>query len=69
MFGSRFGLHLGRRAFVVLGLAVAAPALFLAGLGIFLTLRVARAIENESIRYNTYMSLQVGQAFEQELMA
>lgn len=69
MLGSRFNLQLSRRAFVILGLAIAAPALFLAGLGIFLTLRVARAIENESIRYNSYMALQVGEAFEQELMA
>src|SRR5437867_10191703 len=69
MRGSRFNLQLGRKAFVVLGLAIAAPALFLAGLGIFLTLRVARAIENESVRYNSYMALQVGEAFEQELMA
>jgi signal transduction histidine kinase len=68
MPGPRFNLQLGRRAFVILGLAVAAPALVLAGLGIFLTLRVARAIENESIRYNSYMALQVGEAFEQELM-
>ena len=69
MPGSRFSLQLSRRAFLILGLAIAAPALFLAGLGIFLTLRVAGAIENESTRYNTYMALQVGEAFEQELMA
>src|SRR2546428_13326878 len=69
MLGSRFSLHFSRRAVAILGLAVAAPALFLAGLGIFLTLRVARAIETESVRYNTYMALQVGEAFEQELMA
>src|SRR6267143_7102562 len=69
MLGSRFKLQLSRRAFLILGLAIAAPALFLAGLGIFLTLRVARAIENESTRYNSYMALQVGESFEQELMA
>jgi signal transduction histidine kinase len=69
MLGSRLNLHLSRRTVAVLGLAVAAPALFLAGLGIFLTLRVSGAIENESVRYNTYMALQVGEAFEQELMS
>ena len=69
MSGSRFNLTLSRRAVAIIGFAVAGPALFLAGLGIFLTLRVARAIENESIRYNNYMALQVGEAFEQELMA
>src|SRR2546426_9333599 len=69
MLGTRFSLHLSRRAAALVGLAVALPALFLAGLGIFLTLRVARAIENDSIRYDTYMALQVGEAFEQELMA
>src|SRR5262245_2917219 len=69
MLGSRFNLHLSRRTVALLGFAVAAPALFLAGLGIFLTLRVARAIENDSIRYDTYMALQVGESFEQELMA
>ncbi len=69
MLGTRFSLHLSRRAAALVGLAVALPALFLAGLGIFLTLRVARAIENDSIRYDTYIALQVGEAFEQELMA
>src|SRR5689334_2310120 len=69
MSGSPFSLLLTRRAVVILGAAVAVPALVLAGLGIFLTLRVAGAIENESLRYNSYMALQVGEAFEQELMA
>src|SRR6266850_6062537 len=69
MPGSRYNLMFSRRTALIIGLAVAGPALFLAGLGIFLTLRVARAIENESVRYNSYMALQVGEAFEQELMA
>src|SRR5258705_668015 len=69
MPGSPFSPPPPRRAVVILGAAVAAPALVLAGLGIFLTLRVAGAIENESLRYNSYMALQVGEAFEQELMA
>jgi signal transduction histidine kinase len=57
-----------RRVLVLFGLGVAVPAALLVTLGIFLTLRVARAIENESARYNAYMALQVGEAFEQELM-
>src|SRR6266536_877922 len=69
MLGTRFSLHLSRRAAALVGLAVALPALFLAGLGIFLTLRVARAIENDSIRYDTYIGREIGEALEQELMA
>jgi signal transduction histidine kinase len=58
----------GRRVLVLVGLGVGIPAALLVTLGIFLTLRIARAIENESARYNLYMALQVGDAFEQELM-
>jgi signal transduction histidine kinase len=61
--------HLSRRVLVVLGLGVAVPALLLAGLGIFLTLRISRSVEDENIRYNTYMAQQVVEAFEQELAA
>jgi len=58
-----------RRALSVIVLGVAVPALLLAAVGVFLTLRIARAIENETIRYNTYLAQQVAEAFEQELMA
>ena len=57
-----------RRVLVLMGLAVAIPALTLAALGVFLTLRIARAVEAESVKYNTYLSQQIAQAFEQELM-
>jgi signal transduction histidine kinase len=52
----------------LIGLGVAVPALLLACLGIFLTLRIARAVEDDSIRYNSYIGQQVVEAFEQELM-
>src|SRR4051812_38779942 len=58
-----------RRVLFVIGLGVAVPALILAGLGALLTLRIARAVQDESIKYNTYLSQQVSEAYEQELMA
>ncbi|OGF04770.1 MAG: hypothetical protein A2W00_00580 [Candidatus Eisenbacteria bacterium RBG_16_71_46] len=60
--------RLGRRVLVVLGLGVSLPALLLAVLGVYLTLRISRAVEEESTRYNTYLAQQVAQAFETELM-
>jgi signal transduction histidine kinase len=69
MAASRFSLRFSRRVLTVIGLGVALPALLLAGLGIHLTLQIARAVEDESARYNSYMALQVGEAFEQDLMA
>ncbi len=65
MSESRFS----RRVLIVLGLGVAVPALILAGLGVFLTLRIARVIDLESLKYNTYLSQQIAETFEQELMA
>src|SRR6058998_3123991 len=61
--------RLRRRALSVIGLGVALPASLLAGLGIYLTLRIASAIEDENVRYNSYMAQQVAEAFEQELLA
>lgn len=58
-----------RRVLVTLGLGVAVPALILAVIGILLTLRIARVVEDESVKYNTYISQQVAEAFEQELSA
>ncbi len=58
-----------RRVLLIISFGVAVPALILAGLGVFLTLRIARAVEAESIKYNTYLSQQIAEAFEQELMA
>src|SRR5207237_1206652 len=65
MSGSRFNL----RVLVVIGFGVAVPALILAALGVVLTLRIAHAVEDESVKYNAYRSQQVAEAFEQELMA
>src|SRR6185503_19491793 len=65
MAGSRFS----RRILVLLGLGVGVPALLLAVLGVFLTLRVSREVARESVHYNQYIASQVVEAFEQELMS
>ena len=57
-----------RRVLATIGLGVALPALLLAGLAIFLTYRIAQSVEEDSARYNGYIALQVGEAFEQELL-
>ena len=56
----------GKLALLIL--AVALPALILAGTGVWLTLRVARQVEAESARYNTYLAGKVIEAFERELV-
>ncbi len=66
---SRSNPRIGRRPLALIGLAVAVPAIFLVGLGIYLTLRIAQAVEEESARYNSYIALQVGETFERELLA
>jgi signal transduction histidine kinase len=67
------GLHVrfpgfSRRVIVIVGLGVGLPALLLAVLGVFLTLRIAREVERESAHYNAYIANQVVEAFERELM-
>jgi signal transduction histidine kinase len=57
-----------RRGLVVLSLAVTLPALVLAAIAVGLTLRISRAVEDESVRFNTYLAQLVAEAFEQELM-
>jgi len=59
---------MSRRVLALVGLGVALPAILLAGLGIYLTLRIARAVEEESTRYDSYIAAQVGEAFERELL-
>src|SRR5262249_35253456 len=59
----------GQRIVVILGLGVALPALVLAALGVFLTLRISTAVESQSLRYDHYMAQQVVEGFEQELLA
>jgi signal transduction histidine kinase len=63
-----FNLRVGRRVLWVIGLGVAIPALVLASLGVYLTLRIARAIDDESVRYDTYMAIQIGEAFQHALL-
>jgi signal transduction histidine kinase len=63
-----FNVHVSTRALVLVGLGVALPAILLAGLGIFLTLRIGHAVQEESARYDTYIALQVDEAFERELL-
>src|SRR5512146_1839681 len=58
-----------QRVLRIIGLGVALPALVLAGLAIYLTLRIADAVGVQSARYNTYVAEQVAQAFEEELLA
>ena len=57
-----------QRKLALLILAVALPALALAGTGVFLTLRVARQVEAESARYNAYLAEKVLESFERELI-
>jgi len=58
-----------RRALGVVAFGVALPAVLLAAVGIFLTLRISEAVQAQSVRYNLYMARQVAEAFEQELLA
>src|SRR5262245_21876696 len=58
-----------RRVIWIIGLGVALPAVLLATLGVFLTLRISQAVEAQSRRYNLYIAQQVALSFEQELMA
>ena len=57
-----------RGALFAAALGVAVPAALLAGTGIYLTLRIARAVETDTSRYNSYIGQQVAEAFEQELL-
>jgi signal transduction histidine kinase len=58
-----------QRVLRIIGLGVALPALVLALLGVYLTLRIADAVGLQSARYNTYAGEQIAQAFEEELLA
>lgn len=64
MISSRFN----RRVLLFIGFGVALPAMLLAGLGLFLTLRISEAVEDQAQRYDSYMSKQVAEAFEVELL-
>ena len=58
-----------RRVLGIIGLGVALPAALLAGLGVYLTLRISAAVHAQSVRYNLYIAQQVAASFEQELLA
>jgi len=58
-----------QRVVVIIGLGVALPALVLAALGIYLTIRISEAVESQSMRYNHYLAQQVVEGFEQELLS
>ena len=58
-----------RRVLGIIGLGVALPGALLAGLGVYLTVRISDAIHAQSKRYNLYIAQQVAEAYEQELLA
>jgi signal transduction histidine kinase len=65
MVATRFS----RRVLVFVGLGVALPALLLAGLGVFLTINISRAVEEQTQRYSLYMAKLVAEGYEQELLS
>jgi signal transduction histidine kinase len=52
----------------LIAVGVLVPALVLAGMATFLTLRTASAVEEESARYNRYVSHMLAQGYEQALL-
>ncbi|MBI1797295.1 MAG: HAMP domain-containing histidine kinase [Candidatus Eisenbacteria bacterium] len=58
-----------RRVLGILGLGVVLPATLLAGLGIYLTLRVSDVVRSQSARYDRYMAQQITEGFEVELLS
>ena len=60
MAAPSLGTRVSRRALILVGLGVALPAILLAALGIYLTLRIAHVVEDESARYNSYIALAGG---------
>lgn len=57
-----------KRVLAAVALGVALPAVILATLGIFLTMRIERSVRYDTVRYNSYLGQQVSEAFERELM-
>jgi signal transduction histidine kinase len=57
-----------RRVLGILGLGVVLPAALLAGLGVYLTLRISDAVTSQSVRYNRYMAQQISEGFEHDLL-
>ncbi|NOT33289.1 MAG: HAMP domain-containing histidine kinase [Candidatus Eisenbacteria bacterium] len=65
MFASRFS----RRVLILIGLGVTLPALVLAAVGALMTLRVSRALDAQTDRYNLYMARQTVEGLERELLS
>jgi signal transduction histidine kinase len=61
--------RLSRRVLGLVGLGVALPAVLLAGLGIYLTMRISDAVHAQSLRYNLYIADQISASYEQELLS
>lgn len=57
-----------RRVLLAIALGVGLPALLLALLGVYLTIRISQSLINDTVRYNSYLGQQVSQAYEEELM-
>jgi len=53
---------------VLIALGVMVPALLLAGIAVYLTVRTANAVESGSARYNRYISVMVAEGFKSELL-
>ena len=60
--------HFGRRGLIIVGFAVALPAVALAVMGGLLAVRIAREVHAESARYNAYLAEKVSESFERELL-
>jgi signal transduction histidine kinase len=61
--------RINRRVVAVIGLGVALPALLLGGWAILNTLRISQALDSQSQRYNSYISQQVADGYEKELLS
>jgi len=61
--------RINRRVVAVIGLGVALPALLLGGWAILNTLRISQALDSQSRRYNAYVSQQVADGYEKELLS
>ena len=58
-----------RRVLLAVLIAVALPAVLLAGLSVYLTERITRSVETTSATYHSYIGQQIAEAFETDLMA
>src|SRR5258705_3559559 len=61
--------RISRRVVAVIGLGIALPAMMLGAWAIVNTLRISQALDSQSKRYNLYVSQQVADGYEKELLA